>query len=236
MPCFSPNRPKDVNRVNDNYHVLDPIDSQFCSVQGLELVNQTVNCNVVSHAHFVTDTQKRDLNPNKFVKGMALTRFKSMWCDVHLTGRVQPTLQDETTSDKVTPSGQWLWKPSQKQLSEGGFALPVTEKGGRKGHGSILTSLLQLVIPSPKTPEPVETNFRPKHLKFVSESGHVQTGNTRDHQALLAGGRLGHIPGLQRCVFSHSHKSQIQKVSQVSPKRVNFSVHGSTFWPRDGSI
>ena len=59
--------------------MLEPIDSQFCSVQGLEVVNQTVNYNVVSHAHFVTDTglsQKRDLRPVlkeksvKFVKGV----------------------------------------------------------------------------------------------------------------------------------------------------------------------
>ena len=42
-------------------------------------MNQTVNCNVVSHAHFVTDTglsRKRDLGPDckeksiKFVKGV----------------------------------------------------------------------------------------------------------------------------------------------------------------------
>ena len=67
MSCFSPNRPREVNGVNDNYHGLDPIDSQFCSVQGLELVNQTVNCNAFSHAHFVTDTglsQKRGLSPD----------------------------------------------------------------------------------------------------------------------------------------------------------------------------
>ena len=77
MPHFSPNRPRELNRVNDNYHVVDPLDSHFCSVQGLEVMNQTVNCNVVSHAHFVTDSglsQKRDLSPDwkensiKFVK------------------------------------------------------------------------------------------------------------------------------------------------------------------------
>ena len=107
---------------------------------------------------------------------MALTRFKSKG-GVHLTGRVQPTLQDETTSHKVTPSGQWLCQSSQKQLSEGGFVLPVIEKGIEKGRGSILTSFLQPVVSSPKTPEPVETNFRPKHLKRVPESGQLRKGN-----------------------------------------------------------
>ena len=70
-------------------------------------------------------------------------------------------LQDSLVKDKVPKeivnavkdSGQWLCQSSQKQLSEGGFAFPVTEKGRGKGRGSILTSLLQLVVSSPKTPE-----------------------------------------------------------------------------------
>ena len=82
-------------------------------------------------------------------------------------------------------------------MSEGGFALPVTEKGSGKGRGSILISLLQPVVSCPKAPEPVETNFRPKHLKYVPKGGHLQNGNTIDHQALLAAGRVGHISGLQ---------------------------------------
>ena len=63
MPYFSPKRSREVNRINDNYHVIDPLDSQVWSVQGLEVMNQTVYCNVASRAHFVTDTglsQKRD--------------------------------------------------------------------------------------------------------------------------------------------------------------------------------
>ena len=79
---------------------------------------------------------------------MALTRFKSK-SGVNLTGRVQPALQDETTSDNVTPSVQWICKPSPEQLSDGRVAIPVTEKGSGKGHGLILTNLLEPVIPSP---------------------------------------------------------------------------------------
>ena len=33
-PCYSPRRPREASRVNENYHRVDPIDSQFCSVQG----------------------------------------------------------------------------------------------------------------------------------------------------------------------------------------------------------
>ena len=116
MPHFSPSRPREVSRVNDNYHVLDPIDSQFCSFQGLEFLNQTVNCNVVSH--FVTDTglsQKRDLSPNlkersiKFVKGICfanyclsaspilngrLQKFWQVWLSLGSNSRVVSILQE----------------------------------------------------------------------------------------------------------------------------------------------
>ena len=78
--------------------------------------------------------------------------------------------------------------PHKKQFYEGGVAFPVTVKGSGKGCGPILTSLLQPVVSNPKTPESLETNFRPKHLKHVPESGHLQNGNTRGHQALLAAG------------------------------------------------
>ena len=47
---------------------------------------------------------------------------------------------------------------------------------------------------------------------------------------------VGHIPGLERCIFSHFHKSRLQEVSQVSPKWANVSVHCSTFSPSDGSV
>ena len=81
----------------------------------------------------------------KILAGMALTTFKSK-SGVNLTGRVQPALQDETTSDNVTPSVEWICKPSQEQLSD---VIPVTEKGSGKGHGLILTNLSEPVIPSP---------------------------------------------------------------------------------------
>ena len=63
--------------------------------------------------------------------GMALTRFKSKG-GLHLIRRVQLTLQDETTSDKVTPSGQWLCQSSQKQLSEGSFHSLLHKKAVEK--------------------------------------------------------------------------------------------------------
>ena len=47
---------------------------------------------------------------------------------------------------------------------------------------------------------------------------------------------MGHITELQRCIFSHPHKSHIQEVSKVSPKRPDLSIYGSSFWPGNGSL
>ena len=146
MSCFSPNRPMEVNTINDNYHVLDPIDSQLCSVRGIEFVNQAVNYNAVSHTHFITDTGcfkerlksqlERKINKIyercEFCKSMSFCssclkclqfcRKNILWEAVCkkiwqvwlalgsnptvVSDRILPTLQGETTSDKVTASGQ----------------------------------------------------------------------------------------------------------------------------------
>ena len=71
----------------------------------------------------------------------------------------------------------------------------LLKKGSGKGHGSILTSLLQPVIPSSKTSKLVDTYFTPKHLELVSEGGHLHSGNFRNHQALLVASKeCGSIP------------------------------------------
>ena len=80
---------------------------------------------------------------------MALPGFKSKG-DFDLTGRVQPTLQDETTSDKVTSSAQQVCQSSQEQLFERGSKIPDGKKGSGKSRGSVLTSLLRPVVPKPQ--------------------------------------------------------------------------------------
>ena len=57
-----------------------------------------------------------------------------------------------------------------------------------------------------------------------------------DHQTLPATGGVGHFAGFQRCLFSHSHKPQVAKISQVPLKRSDLSVHSTSLWPVDGSV
>ena len=169
--------------------------------------------------------------------GGYLQKFWQVWLSLGSNPRVVSILQEGYNLPfKMRPP------LTRSPLVVSGYANPLKNSYLNKALQSlsqkraILTSLLQLVIPSPKTSKLVETYFSPKHLKLVPESGHFQNGNTRDHQALLAARRVGHVPGLQRCLFTHSHQSQVKEVPQVLPKRSNLSVHSSIFWPSDSSF
>ena len=82
----------------------------------------------------------------------------------------------------------------------------------------------------------MEAHSRPKSTEPVPCSGNVQDLNSGDHQTLPATGGVGHFAGFQRRLFSHPHKPQVAKISQVSLKRSDLSVHSTSLWPVDGSV
>ena len=41
---------------------------------------------------------------------------------------------------------------------------------------------------------------------------------------------MGHLAGLQRCVFPHPHKSQVHVIPKISPQQNNLPVHLSSLW------
>ena len=47
---------------------------------------------------------------------------------------------------------------------------------------------------------------------------------------------VGHFAGFQRRLFSHPHKPQVAKISQVPLKRSDLSVHSTSLWPVNGSV
>ena len=82
----------------------------------------------------------------------------------------------------------------------------------------------------------MEAHSRPKSTEPVPCSGNVQDGNSGDHQTFPATGGVGHFAGFQRRLFSHPHKPQVAKISQVPLKRSDLSVHSTSLWPVDGSV
>ena len=123
-----------------------------------------------------------------------------------------------------------------KQKSELGLTISRSKTGYRKGVSSIISGLLQPVIPGSKTQQKMEAHSRSKSTEPVPCSGNVQDGNSGDHQTLLTTGGVGHFARFQRRLFSHSHKPQVAKISQVPHQRSDFSVHSSSLWPVDGSV
>ena len=70
---------------------------------------------------------------------------------VHLEGRLHSPVQKQTSSGKRSLDSQWLCKPPQEPLPEGGFACLTTKGGNRDGEGSNISSLLQQTFHSSQT-------------------------------------------------------------------------------------
>ena len=167
--------------------------------------------------------------------GLALPGFKSEG-SLHPQGRVPTPLQGKTTPRKIPCSSQWFISSIKKQKSERGLTISRSKAGYRKSVSSIISGLLQPVVPGSKTQQKMEAHSRPKSTEPVPCSGNVQDGNSGDHQTLPTTGGVGHFAGFQRRLFSHSHKPQIAKISQVPHQRSDLSVHSTSLWPVDGSV
>ena len=167
--------------------------------------------------------------------GLALPGFKSEG-SLHPQRRVPTPLQGKTTPRKIPCNSQWFISSIKKQKSERGLTISRSKTGYRKSVSSIISGLLQPVVPGSKTQQKMEAHSRPKSTEPVPCSGNVQDGNSGDHQTLPTTGGVGHFAGFQRRLFSHSHKPQIAKISQVPHQRSDLSVHSTSLWPVDGSV
>ena len=167
--------------------------------------------------------------------GLALPGFKSEG-SLHPQGRVPTPLQGKTTPRKISCNSQWFISSIKKQKSERGLTISRSKAGYRKSVSSIISGLLQPVVPGPKTQQKMEAHSRSKSTEPVPCSGNVQDGNSGDHQTLPTTGGVGHFARFQRRLFSHSHKPQVAKISQVPHQRSDFSVHSTSLWPVDGSV
>ena len=167
--------------------------------------------------------------------GLALPGFKSEG-SLHPQGGVPTPLQGKTTPRKISCNSQWFISSFKKQKAERSLTISRSKTGYRKSVSSIISGLLQPVVPGSKTQQKMEAHSRPKSTEPVPCSGNVQDGNSGDHQTLPATGGVGHFAGFQRRLFSHPHKPQVAKISQVLLKRSDLSVHSTSLWPVNGSV
>ena len=78
---------------------------------------------------------------------------------VHPKGRLHSPVQNQTSSGERSFDSQWLCKPPQEPLPQGGFASPTAKGGSRDGEGSNISSLLQQTFHSSQTKPKMATNL-----------------------------------------------------------------------------
>ena len=154
---------------------------------------------------------------------------------VHFEGRLHSPIQDQTSSGKGSFDSQWLCKPPQEPLPEGGFAGLTAKGGNRDGEGSNISSLLQPTVHSSKTKPKMATNLGLQCSKQIFERKNIQNGNPRNNSDFLATGGMGDIAGFQRRLFPHSSSCEVPEISQVPFPKSVLSVPGSSLWPLHSS-
>ena len=171
----------------------------------------------------------------KVLGNVAQPGFKSSG-SLHLEGRLQPPFQDEAPIDQVSSDSQRTRQSLQKQVFEGGVAVPDYKTVRRKSSGSGLSGLLQPAVHSSQTKQQMASNLGFEQTQSFPPLGNLQNGNSGDHPTIPSKRRMGHIAGFQRCLFPYSHQPKVEEVSQVSPARSNLPVQGSAVRPSDGSF
>ena len=81
----------------------------------------------------------------------------------------------------------------------------------------------------------METNPGSESVELIPQYQYLQDGNPGNNSVILKDRGMGHIAGLQRCVFPHSNKSKVTKISEVFPVQSNFPVYSSSFWSSHSS-
>ena len=154
---------------------------------------------------------------------------------VHFKGRLHSPIQTQTSSGERSIDSQWLCKPPQEPLPQGGFAKPATKGGSRDDEGSNISSLLQQTFHSSQTKPKMATHLGPQCSEQIFERKNIQNGNPRNNSDFLATRGMGDIAGLQRRLFPHSSSHQVPEISPVPFSKSVLSVPGPSLWPINSS-
>ena len=154
---------------------------------------------------------------------------------VHLKGRLHSPFQNQTSSGERSFDTQWLCKPPQEPLPQGGFASPTAKGGSRDGEGSNISSLLQQTFHSSQTKPKMATNLGPQCSKQIFERKNIQNGNPRDNSDFLTTRGMIDIAGFQQRLFPHFSSHQVPEISRVPLPKSVLSVPGPSLWPLNSS-
>ena len=109
--------------------------------------------------------------------------------------------------------------------------LLLRQKCCRIGSKSIVPGLLQPVIFSTQTQQPVETYLGSQQTQHIYQNTVIQNGDARDYKDLPPGRGVGDLHRLQGRVLPHSHKQPVQEVHVFSYPGQDLSIQSTTLWP-----
>ena len=154
---------------------------------------------------------------------------------VNFERRLHSPIQNKTPTSKRPIDNQWLCKPPQEPLPEGGFACIDQQEGSREGKGSDLPSLLQQIVHCPQTKPEMAANLGPQCSKPIFECKNIQNGDPRNNLSILATKGMGDIAGFQRRLFPHTSTHLVLKVPPISLPEPIIPLSGPFPWPINSS-
>ena len=172
---------------------------------------------------------------SELLASLAKVGFKSQG-SVSSEGRVFSSIQGKATSQPLSLGSEQVRKSHQKQGPCGSPVRPKTKTSSGKGGCPVFPGFLQPTFSGPKTQWEMETNSGSKQTQSFPSHRHFQDGNPGDNSFVSAKRGMGHFAGFQRRLLPHSHSSEVQKVSKISPKQGQFSVHFPSLWSGHGSL
>ena len=204
-------------------------------VEGVSCVNHCLFAPSVPNVpHVVTETSVGGRS-SELLASLAKVGLKSQG-SVTSEGRVFSSIQGKATSQPLFLGCEQVRKSHQKQGPFGSSILPKTKTSSGKGGCQVFPGFLQPTFSGPKTQWEMETNSGSKQTQSFPSHRHFQEGNPGDNSFVSSKRGMGHVAGFQRCLLPHSHSSEVQKVSKISPKQGQFSVHFPSLWSGHGSL
>ena len=112
----------------------------------------------------------------EFLASLGPRGFKSKG-SINPEGRVQSSIQVQTSSHQDTSDKEWICQSPQEQLPAGGIAFPPSETSCGKSKGSILSGVLQQTFRCPQTKSKMVAHLRSQCSQPVSQGQNLQNGN-----------------------------------------------------------
>ena len=172
---------------------------------------------------------------SELLASLAKVGFKSQG-GVSSEGWIFSSIQGKATTQPLSLDCEQICKSHQKLGPSRISVFSKTKTSRRKSGCQVFSGFLQLALSGPETQWKMAANFGSQQTQPFPGHKHFQNGNSGDNPVVSPKRGMGHFAGLQRCLLPHSHSSEVQKVSKISPEQGQLPVHFPPLWSGYGSV